>query len=367
MEMSPKSLDYLMIGKYGKRKINSFMEIFTNNQGVVTDAEGLSDVVKEMYWDQWLKEYGALTKAYDPIAPSFNEKTTEQEDTRNISEVTDQDQTATSTSNVETNSTGSTTSQGTSTTTENITDSGSDSNTSSSTDTVDGTQVLSGTDSTTDTGSVTGTDTTRVNLSNDEGLGISHVIESDHVTGQGTSESLRNTSVAPYDTANLKGTNGVSDSVETNNESDRSLTESTLEKSVTANTNSVSKSDTQAIQYGKQTDTDQTETLQSNSTISYGKVSDSESLHTDNNSTANTAEVTNESTSSASSTNDKTVNTEDTFTRTATETERGNKWWQTPQELINQELELRRKNVYDRIVKDVVGLLTLSLYSMEEV
>ena len=61
-----------------------------------------------------------------------------------------------------------------------------------------------------------------------------------------------------------------------------------------------------------------------------------------------------------------TVTTEDNLTREVTESETGNKWNLSDQDLINQELELRKKNLYNTILKDVVGLLTLSIYSMEE-
>lgn len=48
--------------------------------------------------------------------------------------------------------------------------------------------------------------------------------------------------------------------------------------------------------------------------------------------------------------------------------EHGNKWWlHTNQDMIMKELELRKNNFYESILKDVASLLTLSVYRKEDV
>lgn len=49
-----------------------------------------------------------------------------------------------------------------------------------------------------------------------------------------------------------------------------------------------------------------------------------------------------------------------------TVSETGNRWGFTNQELINAELELRKNNFYESILNDVAQLLTLSVYSKED-
>lgn len=65
-------LDILLVGKHGTRRVNSLMKEFTNNQGVVENAQDLellADTVVAFYKDQWDKRYDALTFEYDMLKP----------------------------------------------------------------------------------------------------------------------------------------------------------------------------------------------------------------------------------------------------------------------------------------------------------
>ena len=69
MEMTPKNLDILLIGRFGKRKTNSLVEVFANNMGVIEDPTEIASLVKEMYWTPWNKEYKALSAEYNLLDP----------------------------------------------------------------------------------------------------------------------------------------------------------------------------------------------------------------------------------------------------------------------------------------------------------
>ena len=73
-----------------------------------------------------------------------------------------------------------------------------------------------------------------------------------------------------------------------------------------------------------------------------------------------TINTTESDSSNVGTTTSDTIN--DGLTRTITQTESGNKSFKTNQELVKEELELRKKNFYDSILTDVVKLLTLSIY-----
>ena len=67
--MSPELLDITLMGKYGNKTINSLMKEFTNNQGVVQDMSGLTNLVWQFHQDNWLKLYDAMRQDYNPIKP----------------------------------------------------------------------------------------------------------------------------------------------------------------------------------------------------------------------------------------------------------------------------------------------------------
>ena len=398
-----------MIGRYGKRKINSLTEAFTNNQGIVTDKEGLADVVWEMYGDQWVKSYNAITLAYNPILPSRNSKTTTQTDERDISEVTDQDVTGSIGSETESSATNTRSTSETTSTDAKATDSGSDTVAASRTGSIDSTSTdsgsdtdsrtvnvdedttvtQSGSDGVTGSSSTSGTMQTKTNLpsGNEEvDLGTTHTISSEDRTGNSSTESVVNNSVAPYDTANMKSVATNSSSSDTSTTGNHTLAEVTLDKSIVDGSSSNSSSSSSTTTYGKVSSTDSDVDTTESSTTTYGKVNtvDTDTSDTSSETTtygkehtvdsdttvtgteSNTASSKSGNTVSTTNATDKTVTTNDDLSRTITEEESGNKWWQTPQELIDQELALRRKNIYDQIVKDVVGLLTISIYNMEE-
>ena len=67
--MSPELLDITLMGKYGNKTINSLMKEFTNNQGVVQDMSGLTNLVWQFHQDNWMKLYDAMRQDYNPIKP----------------------------------------------------------------------------------------------------------------------------------------------------------------------------------------------------------------------------------------------------------------------------------------------------------
>ena len=84
MEMTPKNLDILLIGRFGKRKTNSLVEVFANNMGVIEDPTEIASLVKEMYWAPWNKEYKALSAEYNLLDPYSIKTVSEQKDDRDI-------------------------------------------------------------------------------------------------------------------------------------------------------------------------------------------------------------------------------------------------------------------------------------------
>ena len=84
LAMRPTNLDILLIGMYGKKKVNSLVEEFSNNMGVVEDPSEIALLVKEMYWDQWLRSYNAITMEYNPLEPFTTSKEIAQSDDRDI-------------------------------------------------------------------------------------------------------------------------------------------------------------------------------------------------------------------------------------------------------------------------------------------
>ena len=89
LTMKPTNLDILLIGMYGKKKVNSLVEEFSNNMGVVEDPSEIASLVKEMYWDQWLRSYNAITMEYNPLEPFTSSKETVQSDDRDVQKTTE--------------------------------------------------------------------------------------------------------------------------------------------------------------------------------------------------------------------------------------------------------------------------------------
>lgn len=321
--MSPKSLDVLLISKYGQKKTNALVREFSNNMGEVIDKEGIARVVKEMYWTQWIKSYDALNKAYDIFNPYHIKTTTQQNDARGIT----------------TKGTGSETSNISLSNTSNIssTDTISNESTSSSTDTNSGS----------DTNSRTVSDTRNTTETNNldspyEDLGTTHEVTNNKTdtTEIGNTESIE--SQAPYDTSNLKDVSKVKSTNSNTEVSNNSMTEHTLDKSYSKVTNSDNSTESSSVNYGK---------------ISTLANESHDAGTTESNSTKTDAGST-ESSKTISENKDVT----DDLNRRIEIEEEGNKLDVTSQEIIEQELELRKKNLYNRILKDVIELLTLSIY-----
>lgn len=110
------------------------------------------------------------------------------------------------------------------------------------------------------------------------------------------------------------------------------------------------------------TDTDQT-TYNTSDTTTYGKVETLEEDGTDEVIIRNTRtdNLTNTKTGTVSKANDNTIADDTATTRDSLST--GNLGFITSQQQIEQELELRKKHFYDIILKDVVDLITIKVYS----
>lgn len=321
--MTPKSLDVLLISKYGQKKTNALVREFSNNVGEVVDKEGIATVVKEMYWTPWIKSYDALNKAYDVLNPYHVKITTQQTDERDITKTGTENETGnTSVSNTSAISS---------------TDTISNDSTSNSTDT------NSGSDTNSSTVSDTKNETETNNLDSPYGdLGTTHEVTNNKTdtTSTGTTESIE--AQAPYDTSNLKDVSKVSSSNTNTESSSNSMSEHTLDKSYSKITSSDSSTES--------------------STVNYGKVSKVANESHDSGTTESNSTKTDNGTTESNKTISENKNVADDLKRNIVVDEEGNKLSVTSQELIEQELELRKKNLYNRILKDVVGLLTLSIY-----
>ena len=321
--MSPKSLDVLLISKYGQKKTNALVREFSNNVGEVVDKEGIATVVKEMYWTQWIKSDDALNKAYDIFNPYHVKMTTQQTDERGTTTTG----TESETSNTSLSNTSSISS----------TDRISNESTSNSTDTNSGSDTSSRTVSDT-------RNTTEINNLDApyENLGTTHEVTNNKTdtTETGNTESIE--SQAPYDTSNLKDVSKVKSTNSNTEVSNNSMTEHTLDKS-----------------YSKVTNSDENT---ESSSVNYGKISTLANESHDAGTTESNSTKTDKSSTESSKTISESKDVTDGLNRRIEINEEGNKLAVTSQEIIEQELELRKKNLYNRILKDVVGLLTLSIY-----
>lgn len=134
--MSPELLDITLMGKYGNKTINSLMKEFTNNQGVVQDMSGLTNLVWQFHQDNWMKLYDAMRQDYNPIKPYSKDIESSQTVDNDISKQSQ----STTTNNLQKRNTGTVGESGTITddldTTKTSTLSGSDTEEKTGTDTV---------------------------------------------------------------------------------------------------------------------------------------------------------------------------------------------------------------------------------------
>ena len=405
-QTTPKTLDILLISKYGKRRINALTEMFANNQGVVQDINSLSDVVSEMYMDQWTKSWEALNLEYDINSPYHITKEIDQTDARSIAETVDKDVAKTASDEKDSTNTSTDSLETSKSKNETVTDSGRDTVTISNTNSIDSTSRDSGTDTTSSTSTTndetTSTDsgsdqrssstnetesgTTSLNLSGNPDLGETHQVTSNRADTKSEEASASMGSMAPYDSENMKDVSKSLDKSLGATNSNETLSEKTLDKSQTVvdNTDDITTDETttygksntteldstttesSSIVHGKVTTVDHDETQSGTETTAYGKVEttgNTESIETSENG-SNTLHS--EGSSTESEATDISTTTTDNLSSNVQETEIGNKWTSTNQEMIEQELELRKHNLNERMLKDVANLLTITIYSQEE-
>ena len=277
LTMRPTNLDILLIGMYGKKKVNSLVEEFSNNMGVVEDPSELALLVKEMYWDQWLRSYNAITMEYNPLEPFTSSKEIEQLDGRdiqktneaNITENLSNDTTVAvntvETGSVELDSTKSVKESGrddegysynnTVNIARTVEDSQEDKVINALTETSDRTinKINSGEDSieTVDESVINEIDKTNLNDEFGE-LGSSHDITKNDTSNTSKSNSTSTQSTAPYDTDHLKTTAKTTDDNSSTDTSKNTLSETSIDKSVnekdsTANTTETGTTDRKSV------------------------------------------------------------------------------------------------------------------------
>ena len=411
LTMRPNNLDILLTGMHGKKKVNSLVEEFSNNMGVVEDPSELALLVKEMYWDQWLRSYNAITIEYNPLEPFTSSRETEQLDgrdiqktnetniTENISNDTNVSTNSVETGSVELDSTKNVTESGRdesghsysseNTTSRTVEDSQEDKVTNELTETSDRTtnKVNSGEDSLETVNTSTTNEMDKTNLNDEFGeLGSNHDITKNDTSNTSTSNSTSTQETAPYDTDDLKAVAKTTDDNSSTDTSKNALSETSIDKSVNEKDSTANTTETGTTTYGKIEDvTDGVETTSTNTNttlygkketttgqdgntetgsnhINYGK---SESTtNSEKQAKTNSIEGTTTKTDTGISTTGRegSETVSNNLNRNVTTTESGNKWWSTSQELITQELELRKSNFYKSMVGDVVKLLTISVY-----
>ena len=411
LTMKPTNLDILLIGMYGKKKVNSLVEEFSNNMGVVEDPSEIASLVKEMYWDQWLRSYNAITMEYNPLEPFTASKEIEQSDDRDVNKSNESSRNetisnktsigveSTETGNVKVDSTNNITNSGSdivgssvleiSSTSTNSVNSGNDTVETTTTETSDRKHKVSesGEEELSKTAEETSYETDKTNLNDKFGsVGTSHNITNNETTNTSKSDTVESKATAPYDTDHLKVTEKDTTKLTTSDTSSKTLSETTIDKNIVEKDISNNSDETNVTTFGKVVDTnDEVETTETrNNVTKYGKMetsSDSTTAETtgshqttfgkiENSTTSSEQSNTNtlESSTTRTNTGDSTIEKEgsetvsDSLSRNVTTKESGNKWWSTSQELITQELELRKSNFYKSMVGDVVKLLTISVY-----
>lgn len=393
-----------------------------------SDLELLADTVVAFYKDMWDKRYDAITLEYNILEPykvqmdsEINEAST---DTMTItnnessSKTSDGDNTITynikdsETKDLTDVSTGSTTDSGSTNISESTTidhdEGGTDTTTTNyGTNGLKDERTLVGSKTKEIEGSIKTTDDTI----NDEGKenkvtteitnnplgegetdarGVEHSIEGD-ITEE---ERLNRNAVTPYAPVNMRYTD-ESESPKENNTVERNLTlEKTVDYSTQKNIVDTEYHTEKETTYDNYVETEGfnnykdtnvktgevTETLVKDD--NFDETTDKTvTSNNDNTQISNTTDVhsgtdINEKTGTQSSitngtevlnkSNNGVQDNEGTKDTTSSSTEHGNKWGFTNQSLILEELELRKTNFYEQLLSDVASLLTLSVYSKEE-
>lgn len=314
-----------MISKYGQRSAGPVLRQFSNNMGVVTDKEGLANLIKDLYWSPWMRMYDALNLEYNITDSNRKKITIDQTDNRDIkSENTD---TETKTGN------------------NTVTVDGTSTDTTDMARTTSGSNQQSGSDVTTVGTHESKSDTELNNLDTqytDDDLGATHQITENTTEGTDSRTSSLKESQPPYDTDAMKDVLERNSSDNNTTTSSNKLTEKTLDKSVMTRS-------------GENTGS-------SNESVTYGKKDETTGSITDKGTVSNKENTTNTETISETIKGSDNSSTTDDLMRHIVTDEIGNNGMHTSQELINQELELRRKNIYNSMISDVVNLLTLSIY-----
>lgn len=443
MKINPKNLDILLVSNYGQKKIGPVARQFSNNVGVIIDKVGLANLIKDLYWEPWIKSYNALDYEYGITDNYHINKSIDQSDNRDIksdiSETGTKSGNINKTNNVHSNN-GTNISYNDDST---LTFSGTDINTSgkdyrteedetknldtnytddqlkSSVETeyhiINSKDIRSlnttnheygeisnksGDDTVTNKGGLTSNRKDYTNFSPDkdiiipEDIGIQHDIIKNHTDEDITRDIDTDEKTPPYDTDNLKtvAKNHTHDHslTNTNNDLDEHTLELSFNQSKSTDTNNSESKTIYNSKDGKNifirdsgniTDSHEFQDLNlvknldkyvisknthdhgsSNESVIYGKketnnVDGSKTISVNNNENVSESGTTSEDTTL------KNIKSEtDDLVRNIVSKETGNNGSKTNQELITQELELRRNNIYNKMISDVVKLITLSIY-----
>ena len=392
-DKSAQLLDILLVGKFGSRRINTLMKDFTNNQGVVTDPaqlELLADIVAAYYKDMWDKRYAALTIDYNPIEPYHVEldetKTTQSEDsnttTNNLTDSTVSSVDDKKTYDIENKDTKDLTETKTGTVTDETSKTEVDNNSNTVVEDIEHSKNDVDT-KTTEYNNVTDTDTkngSRVVSSTDVADNVSSAI--DGSVGDQKGQRINKDAVTPYTPVSLRNKEQTTDTDKSHTE--ENATHETDNTSVTNHNEVETYTDfsDENVKSGSvtETNTDHDNYSDNKTTVdNENNVSQTDGVNTQTHDTAEKKTGTDTVTKKGSETSEQTgvTNTSKTGTVTDegkenTETitkneEHGNKWNFSNQQLIEQELEVRKNNFYDSILADIASLLTLSVYRKEDV
>ena len=272
--------------------------------------------------------------------------------------------------------------------------------TGSETVTKDGTETVETDHGTTVTDSIVNNDPEKLD---GEHVGTEHTIADDKTIDEGNSHTVETdkNSVAPYIGSDLRpksqnDINGKTD--ENNNTSTHNLEmERTVDYSIQDSTSETSGKDTVTTEFKDRTDTttfnNRKDTNVKSGSIEVVKENEGEKKEANegssNESSVNVTDATNtqiyntenkqEGTDTINKTGsenvidsvsefenkDTTAGKHGTLENTAEKEseEKGNKWNYTNQGLINEELELRKNNFYEMMLRDVASLITLSVYA----
>lgn len=392
-DKSAQLLDILLVGKFGSRRINTLMKDFTNNQGVVTDPaqlELLADIVAAYYKDMWDKRYAALTIDYNPIEPYHVEldetKTTQSEDsnttTNNLTDSTVSSVDDKKTYDIENKDTKDLTETKTGTVTDETSKTEVDNNSNTVVEDIDHSKNDVDTKTTT-YDNVTDTDTkngSRVVSSTDVADNVSSAI--DGSVGDQSGQRINKDAVTPYTPVSLRNKEQTTDNDQSHTE--ENATHETDNTSVTNHNEVETYTDfsDENVKSGSvtETNTDHDNYSDNKTTVdNENNVSQTDGVNTQTHDTAEKETGTDTVTKKGSETSEQTGVTNTSKTGTVTDEgkensetitkneEHGNKWNFSNQQLIEQELEVRKNNFYDSILADIASLLTLSVYRKEDV